>query len=198
MLFGFKHIIRYPILLTWPKQATCSWILLVEKIKTGSLGTDVSLDLEHGTHPSADEWSPPDNEWPTLLPGTRTLVRGPEAGSRSTEPRLPTWDPLGSFLMSLCPYSAPNPFSAKSFLLKVSSARPIWLTCLVTLQNHKCDHIFLFLFGVSSLLLFFLCVLLRYHWHKTYQFQVYNIMIWFYIYCKMIPEVSLVKICHHT
>ena len=88
---------------------------MVEKIKTGSLGTDVSFDLEHGTHPSGDEWSPPGNERPTLLPGTWTLVRGPEPGSRSTEPRLPTRDPLGSFLMSLCPYSAPNPFAARFF-----------------------------------------------------------------------------------
>lgn len=78
---------------------------MAEKIKTGSLGTIVSLDLEHGPHPLGDEWSPPGNEWPTLLLGTWTLVRGPEAGSGSTEPHLPTRDPLGSFLISLCPYS---------------------------------------------------------------------------------------------
>lgn len=113
VLFGFKRIICYQFCwldLNRPHVVGFFWL---RRLKQEVLAPLFLLMLEHGPHPLGDEWSPPGNEWPPLLPGTWTLVRSPEAGSRSTEPRLPTWDPLGSFLLSLCPYSAPSPSSAK-------------------------------------------------------------------------------------
>lgn len=91
---------------------------LAEKIKTGSLGTIVSLDLEHGPHPLGDEWSPPGNDGPPLLPGHGPLGQGPEAEAEALNPS-PTWDPLGSLIS---PVLTPPPQSI--FGCAVSSARP--------------------------------------------------------------------------